>query len=182
MIRSALAESLRRAWAVVALLAACLALGAPSSALASDDTGAPSNQSRETMFHAVAWRLTLANAPYCANSWPSIGLKLAERDGKMSVLSVAPGSPAEKAGLRPGQQLLDIEGLSSDQPAHRQIEIFLDENGVVAITWKDESGIRRNATIAAELVCPSRFLTRKGKKIGADGVNVRFGLKFPGFE
>jgi len=38
-----------------------------------------------------------------------LGVTLFEEDGTVSVSRVAPGSPAEKAGIRPGDQLLKID-------------------------------------------------------------------------
>lgn len=155
---------------------------------------------REAVFHTVAWRLTKGNAPYCANTWPSIGLKLqgAATPGSdsraITVLAVAPGSPSEDAGLVLGQDVLAINGEALEplpldgrkaQEAlsglHRTIETTLDQKGELALSWLDATGARRESTITAIAVCPSRFLTREGKKIGADGVNIRFGLEFAGF-
>ncbi|MFN2099416.1 hypothetical protein [Altererythrobacter sp. MF3-039] len=179
---------------VLAFIAACLLAASPAGA-----TGhKPDEHLREARFHNVAWRLAKGNAPFCASSWASIGLTLGATEtqhDKFFVLAVAPDSPAERAGLVAGNEIISLEGMDYDFRAksseetgdrlyriHRAIETLLDEAGSLSLTWQDAHRGRQEAVVEAQGVCPSRFLTREGKRIGADGVNVRFGKGFAGFE
>jgi carboxyl-terminal processing protease len=51
-----------------------------------------------------------------------LGLQLATRDGRVAILSVLPDSPAERAGLRHGDQLLEVEGRPVE--ASRRDQVF----------------------------------------------------------
>lgn len=42
-----------------------------------------------------------------------LGIQIAERDGWITVLSPLPGTPAERAGLQPGDRIVEIEGEST---------------------------------------------------------------------
>ncbi len=49
-----------------------------------------------------------------------MGIRMAEKDGRLLVESVAPGSPAEKAGIAKGDTLLALDG----QPVKETVDVF----------------------------------------------------------
>src|SRR5690606_27813347 len=42
-----------------------------------------------------------------------VGIQIAERDGWITVLAPLPGTPAERAGLLAGDQIIEVEGEST---------------------------------------------------------------------
>jgi len=196
MIRSAFVAARRALLVTLSTVAAGALSAAPAPAANSVEL------EKEAKFLTVAWRLTRSNAPYCANNWTAIGIKLQNLSSPSSkdtftvqVIAVAADSPAEQAGLAAVHEVIAIDEFGLDGGArlaldaepgpfdlNREIERRLDQHKTVTIAWEGPTGVREEASIAAQSVCPSRFLTRDGKKIGADGVNVRFGLEFPAFD
>ncbi|WP_338446850.1 M48 family metallopeptidase [Pelagerythrobacter marensis] len=154
---------------------------------------------------AIGWRLTTGNAPFCREARPAIGLLLqdiaAYADpaairaangiaGPVAVQAVAPGSPAETAGLRPDDGIAAIDGADPAAipagPAndwrrlarlHRMIETSLAANGRVELTLHDGKTLE----ISGVAACPGRFEVVAGKRAVADGTRVVVGRDFPGF-
>lgn len=154
----------------------------------------------------IGWRLVTANAPYCAGAAASIGLQLhdmanyADPDGvrmlldlrgDFAVLTIAKGSPAEVAGLKPNTEIAMIDGQAlSDWPAdarndwrrakrvHDAIDHGLAQSGSVKVSRRSDDEF----SIAGVMACPSRFeLGGKGESAFAEGTRVIIERDFPGF-
>ncbi len=81
------------------------------------------------------------------------GLKVADVQGQVVVTQVQPHSPAERAGIRPGVQLLNIGDVSpgsarqaraillqyDGSPGREQLRLLVRNGGVRAVGWKIES-------------------------------------------
>jgi carboxyl-terminal processing protease len=55
-----------------------------------------------------------------------LGLLLSTRGGRAAVLGVVPGSPADVAGLRAGDHLVEVDGVSTDPIRHDQLVALLE--------------------------------------------------------
>lgn len=90
-------------------------------------------QALEARVAAVAWRLTAANTPLCPDTGPQTGLTLHDAlqyapetraaavryfhlTDTPAVMAVAPGSPAERAGLETGDVITSVNGASLASP------------------------------------------------------------------
>lgn len=168
-------------------------------------------QSRDQHLLDVGWKLAAANAAYCSEALPSIGLLLTDmaaygeqrkalRDalqlpGDIAVLAVARGSPAQAAGLWPNAPILGLDGeampvsLAEGTPAwrrvqdlHDRIDLALREAGSVEIAWRDRDNSIVRTRIGGASACASRFeVLDDGSKAMAEGARVIFGRDFPGF-
>ena len=169
-------------------------------------------QQRDAQLLSVGWRLAHANAPFCQQTQQSIGLLLQDLAGygrnreamrelldiesDIAVQAIAPGSPADVAGMEPNNEVLTIDGVrlhesqAGGRPAWMRlsqitdsIDALLARNGSVAMAWREDSGELREAVLSGVEACSSRFqVLDKGKKAAADGKRVIFGRDFPGFE
>ena len=191
-----------------AALCALALLGA--APIAADDGLLQSHrelQQRDQQLLDVGWRLVTANAPYCTNAEPAIGLLLQDirgygkrgdelrgalgLTGDIAVQAVAAGSPAATAGLAANEEILQIGEDTremaqppDDAPAwqrltdlHDFIDRSLNEDGEVLVS-------RHSGRTAIEGVpaCPSRFeVLDSGSKAMAEGSRVIFGKDFAGF-
>jgi carboxyl-terminal processing protease len=96
-----------------------------------------------------------------------VGLEVGARDGDLTVIAPIPGTPAERAGLRPGDRIVAIEGrptreLSIDEAVRRmrgeagtEVRITVGRKGVpepFGVTLMRE--VIRVESIAAELLEP----------------------------
>lgn len=70
------------------------------------------------------------------HSW--LGLALHERDNGLEVVYVAPGSPAEAAGIEPGALLVDLNGTEVNRLSSVQ-DLILDTpvGGIVTTRWRE---------------------------------------------
>lgn len=181
-------------------------LCAPLTAWTRDDNGQLGAALRTLMagdarLQSIGWRLTRANAPFCAEAAPGIGLVLLDTrsfgdpeairaalglQGEIAVDAVAAGSPAERAGLRAGEEVAAIgDARMADLPAaaasdyrrvaglQTRIEQQLAASGRVLVTLRGAEGNERTVTIAGEPACRSRFeLSEDGKRAMAEGTRV----------
>jgi len=84
--------------------------GFASSALAGS-IGFPTFQNADIEIDYVRHRLTIASSGPAPNSqWDHVGMWLSRGQDALIVDSVIPHSPAAQAGLRPGDQLLSVDG------------------------------------------------------------------------
>jgi len=58
---------------------------------------------------------------YQGGNYSGIGVRVAPADGKMMVLSTTPGSPAEESGIRPGDVILTVDGVSTRDRAGAEV-------------------------------------------------------------
>jgi hypothetical protein len=194
----------------MALAAAALVPQTAHADVASDRAGLVSLQADDLRLQAVGWRLSTANAPFCANAAPAIGLLLQDMAnygeparmrtaagiaGDVAVEVAVPGAPAALAGLTGNDEILSIDGRSmADLPParandwkrltglHDAIDAALTREGAVRIAWRDAGGARHDANIAGIPACPTRFeLLDGGGRAVADGKRVVFGREFEGF-
>ena len=185
-------ETLLRLLAGLALLLAAPARADVGSALTT-------LMAEDARLQSLGWALARANAPFCADAPPGIGLLLLDaanfRDppviraalglgGDIAVGAVAADSPAERAGLRAGEEVLAIDGepmagLPKATPGdplrlaglHQRIEHALAARGGIALTLRD-----RTITLTGEPACASRFeLALSGRRAVAEGSRVVIG-------
>jgi carboxyl-terminal processing protease len=52
-----------------------------------------------------------------ANAFGGVGIQVEQRDGSIVVITPIAGTPAERAGLRPGDRLVKIDGKALDSPS-----------------------------------------------------------------
>lgn len=192
--------TIRGALAAVALLAAVPALAAPSQPTLRAQLD--QLQALDTRVQSIGWQLARANAPYCRQVAPGIGLALLDAagfadppavraaldlSGDIAVEAVAADSPAERAGLRSRQALSAVAGqkvfeLPAAAPGdyarlvglHDRVDAALLATGRAGFT--DAAG--REIAVTGEPACVTRFeLTSAGSKAAADGRRVVIGRK-----
>lgn len=192
-------------------LAVCAALIAATPVLAAprEDKALTELLAREARLFAVGWRLAAANAPFCQGARPALGLSVLDAGafddpaavrrqlglvGDLALGAVAPGSPAEAAGLRANDTLIAIDGavlaerFPRRKPAWRRLIDVTAALDAAAAAGPVELAIARGAeaprrlSIAGAAACPSRFeVLDGGGKAMAEGTRVIFGRGFPGF-
>ncbi len=157
----------------------------------------------------VGWNLAVANAPYCRESEPSLGIALRDiaaaadpgqtlsvfkRDGGIAVRAVASGSPAERAGIVPGAMLETVnEAMVADfgftehsdgrlATSREAIATELRSSPPPVVGWTAPDGTSHGVAIAPVLACRSRFeLASSGTHASANGERVGMGPDFPAF-
>ncbi|RXZ64624.1 M48 family metallopeptidase [Pelagerythrobacter rhizovicinus] len=188
-------------------LALLLALAQPALAESREEAAAAALaalQQSDARLLAIGWRLAAGNAAYCSDARPAVGLllqdmagyaepeemrKAAGIAGPIAVQAVAPGSPAEAAGLRPNDEIAAIDGMAvAALPAadeedwrrlarlHDAIESSLAADGRVLVTLLG----RGDVTLEGVPACPSRFEIIGGDGAAAEGTRVVIGRKFVG--
>lgn len=192
-----------RAAPVLALL---LAVAQPALAETREEEAAAALaalQQSDARLLAVGWRLATGNAAYCSDPRPAVGLllqdtagyaepeamrKAAGIAGPIAVQAVAPGSPAEAAGLRANDEIAAIDGtVVAALPAeeedwrrltrlHDTIDSSLAADGQVGLTVPD----RGEVTLEGVPACASRFEIIGGDGAAAEGRRVVIGRKFVG--
>ncbi len=182
-------------------LAAVLAL----FCLAGPVTAQPVDQLQrdDALVQSLGWRLSHANAPFCARAAPGIGLLLADAltfddpararqtyglTGDIAVAAVAADGPAARAGLDANATVTAIDGAaltSLPPPApddswsrvlglQQRIERALAQSGAVSLTLADG----RTVALRGVPACAVRFIVDDGKgNAAASREQVRIGRK-----
>lgn len=201
----------RRGWprirsgtTVGALACAALAISTPAFPQPLAETAAElrSLQSDDARLQTIGWRLARANAPFCTDAAPALGLLLLDTasfreperiraalglKGAVAVGAVAEGSPAAAAGLRAGDEILSIDDspMQNLSPAaagdpirlqalHERLEAALVRSG--SVTLRLGGPIERALAVQGEPACRSRFeLEEKGRRAAAEGTRVIVG-------
>lgn len=191
-----------------AFVAVAFACSSPVLGAGSGDKGLDELRARDGQLFAMGWRLAAANAPYCAGTAPALGLSVLDADafgdpdavrqrlglsGDLALGAVAPGSPAELAGLAANDTLLAIgETVLADAFPRRKpvwerainVAAALDAaaaQGSVLLTVARD-GVARTVSLVGVPACPSRFeVLASGGKAMAEGTRVIFGRSFVGF-
>ncbi|TWT38121.1 Carboxy-terminal processing protease CtpA precursor [Posidoniimonas corsicana] len=83
---------------------------------------------------------------------PTTGVEFAIEEGRMVVLGVRPGSPAEKAGVQPGEQVLEIGGAPTERMTLTQADELTrgDAAGVALLLRADASSQPRRVELTAK--------------------------------
>jgi beta-barrel assembly-enhancing protease len=199
-----------RIGAKLAILAAVAAMSAPQAAAAKARSGQAADayaalanlMASDRRVAAIGYRLATANAAFCPTVAPQSGTvmhsasqygprlrpAMLQAVGAWSgpvLLAVAPGSPAEKAGLAPGDRLIGIGGRSFEavsmdgKPSYDQVRKARDElasaleHGVAAVTV-ERDGRPVEAEIAPQAGCSGLVQVNPSRKLNAssDGKNV----------
>lgn len=163
-------------------------------------------QAHDARLLAIGWRLARANAVFCARRQSAIGLMLtdfhrfaepARVSAALGIASgvaleaVAPGSPAEAAGLRAGEALLAIGGAAVSLPAGRlpngkrladvmldRIDARLEAAGAVMLRVAAAGQAPRDVTLTGVPVCSARFaLLSSGAAAMSEGHQIRVAVK-----
>ena len=199
-----------RAVAAWTTVAAAFVANPASAGVAEDRAGLISLQAEDLRLQSLGWRLATANAPFCANAAPAIGLLLQDMAnyaeparmraaagirGDVAVEAAVPGAPAALAGLSANDEIVSIDGqaMAALPPAkandwkrlaslHDAIDAALSREGSVRIAWRESDGSAHEANIKGVPACATRFeLLDGGGRAVADGKRVIFGRKFAGF-
>jgi hypothetical protein len=161
----------------LALLAGALIAGA---ALATPLPALDRLMQADARLQTIGWRLARGNAAFCGQTRPATGLLLMDaanfRDpaairtalglsGDIAVNAVAQGSPAERAGLKPGEDVLAIAGqaMATLPPAppqdpfrlaalHEALDRELADRGAVTLRLAG-----RSVALPGEPACAARF-------------------------
>ncbi|MBD2843129.1 M48 family metalloprotease [Erythrobacter rubeus] len=188
--------------------AAALSAQAPDSIeLAKERAAIAQFQSLDKRLQDIGWRLVTANAPFCADAIPSIGLQLHDAagysspattraalglNGEFAVQTAARGSPAAKTGEFARNR--EITRLAGNPLSRWTAEARLDWRRLARAHSVIATHLRYNQSIAFEfadgetvdvrpvMACPSKFeLTADGDLALADGERVVIGAGFGGF-
>ena len=199
-----------RAGLTLAAYAAALVAHPANAGVAEDRAGLVSLQTEDLRLQSLGWRLATANAPFCANAAPAIGLLLQDMAnyaaparmraaagiaGDVAVEAAVPSAPAALMGLSANDEIVAIDGqaMTALPPAkandwrrltglHDAIDAALARDGSVRIAWREADGSAHEADIKGVPACPTRFeLLDGGGRAVADGKRVVFGRKFAGF-
>ena len=95
-----------------------------------------------------------------------LGLQVASRGGQIVVASVVPDSPADDAGVRPGDPILSVDGRATRGQAAAAVAGWIagPEDTVVKLAWRGRGGRAQSETITRALVAPE---TVTAERIGA---------------
>lgn len=189
-----------------ALLTALLVAAAPLPAAADAVEGLRALQALDARVATAGYRLAVAGAPFCAPAPAQLGLALhdlsqyagdAQADARAAfglgdwpaVLAVVPGGPADRAGVRVGDELTAIDG--TPVPAQtgtrsyarmEQLAAMLEAaegDGSVRLALR-RAGQPLTTTIAPARACPTRFqmLPSDTFNAEADGIYVQITSRF----
>lgn len=193
-------------------MALCFGVSNPLSAAAPDSAPWPIVlRSQVTRLNVVGYRLARTAAPLCPSTGAGTGLALdyiaayEDRDRAAvstllgmteapQVAAVAPDSPGAKAGIRPGDSIEAIDGISTRQLARASKDptLLADElEQMLVAKAVDETihlqllrdGKMLQADIAPEAVCSPRFVikTGAGNEAHTDGENIAVSNELIGF-
>ncbi len=206
-----MAQVRRKKSGVLSLVALALVAALTPATQARDDNHELSRtlmqiRAQDQRMQDIGWKLVSANAPYCEQTVPSIGLQLVDLAGyrnpaqirealglssEFAIYTIAAGSPASHAQLPLMAEALAIdEKALADMPAkthsdwerlasvHDAVEQSLLADGSVGLELEDG----QTHTVEGTDICASRFeLSGKSKQALADGSRVILGRNFPGF-
>lgn len=173
-------------------LLAIAALLVPAVAEARVDyaTMIPSLLAHNTRLQTIGWRLARANGPLCRNAVGGTGLMLSDLGkldrpaearsvlgigGNLAVVAVAPGAPAQQAGIGAGEHLVAVDGVAAADPAsaYDRMDAALTARGSATVTLAAPRSAPRSLRISGETACRGRFQLLVGNKSAqTDGTNI----------
>ena len=201
---------LRAALSGLLLIGATPTLAAPELEgidLAAERKAIEQFQALDQKLQDIGWKLVTGNAPFCAETVPSIGLQLHDlasygspviaraalgMTGSFAVQTIAKGSPAAASGHFPHNR--EISRMNALDPntwetqgrsdwkrlakVHDWIDEALQQSGAITFTFADGT---TSAPVPVE-VCATRFEIASGGTMAvANGERAVFGSEFPGF-
>ncbi|MDT8435726.1 MAG: PDZ domain-containing protein [Gemmatimonadota bacterium] len=117
-------------------------------------------------------RIGVYLAPACAPGAPGC-------EAGRQVLSLLPGGPGERAGMRPGDRILAVDGASLDGPEGRKALADLQPGRDVTVTVvRDEA--RLDLRVTPEERLPGGFLRFERQAPGPGGRAGTFAFRLPG--
>jgi hypothetical protein len=163
------------------LAIAVLLIPAAATARVDYNTMIPALLAHDTRLLSIGWRIARANAPLCRDSAPAAGLMLADLGqldrpaeargvlgigGNLAIVAVAPGGPAQRAGISAGEQLVAVDGVAvaDSDSAHDRIEAALAAGGAATLTVDAPHSAPRNVRISGEPACKGQFQLLVGNK------------------
>lgn len=150
-------------------------------------------RARDARLLDIGWKLSTANAPFCKDAPPAIGLMLADLlnfgdidavaevwggYGRVRVQASAQGSPAAHAGLTPLTHIIAVDGATTDAAItpeshadswrnlvrlNEVMESALGDHGSVTLKWFGANGLTRTQKIAGIPACNARMEPRDGE-------------------
>lgn len=164
-------------------LLAIAALLTPAAATARVDytTMIPTLLAHDTRLLSIGWRLARANGPICADSAPAAGLMLADLGqldrpaearavlgigGNVAIVAVAPGGPAQRAGIAAGEQLVAVDGMAAADPdsAYVRIGAAFASGGATTLAVAAPHAASRSVRVTGENACRGHFQLLVGNK------------------
>ncbi len=203
------AAEMRRT-AQVTVMTGCVMMVLASSPAQASTSAYHALQALDGQLHEAGWRLTTGNARYCVDQLPATGILLHDAgaypdppgaraslslDGDIAIQAVAQGSPAMRAGLRPGMTVTAIDDIdpararSQDEPPWQRLQAIRDtidallaRDGAVRVTWRAPDAASGSVLLGSVAACRTRFeVAAVGTRALADGSRVVLGDRFPGF-
>ncbi len=106
------------------------------------------NDPHSTYIDPATYRLTGG----AAGSYEGIGASVDQRNNEIIIVQPFPGSPAEKAGIKPGDAILAVNGESTDGwTVEKGISVIRGESGTeVTITVRHADGTTQDVTVTRE--------------------------------
>ena len=81
---------------------------------------------------------------YQGGNYSGIGARVAPVDGQLMVLSTTPGSPAWESGIRPGDVILSVDGVSNrDRPGAEVVRLLRGARGTLVEVWIERMGVNQ---------------------------------------
>jgi carboxyl-terminal processing protease len=103
------------------------------------------------------------------SAWGTVGLRIGQEADGYAVKGLLPGSPAERAGLRPGDRILSIDGKTYGKERVNFRDLFLVFEGpvgsVARVTYAPPGQAERTVTLTRTLEEPGDALVWKSARV-----------------
>lgn len=89
-----------------------------------------------------------------AGNFEGVGMEIGLKDGMLTVVSPLKGSPAEKAGVRPGEKIVKIgDKMVSDLPVEKAVKLIRGPKGtIIKITFLKSTGEQIERSITRDVI------------------------------
>lgn len=150
----------------------------------------PTLKAHDARLLSIGWRLARANAGFCRNSAPAAGLMLVDLgdfgrpaearaamgiEGNIAVIAVAPGGPAQRAGVGAGEHFQAIDGtpVADLKGAYARLDTAMASRGSATLTVAAARTAARTVVVMGENACRGHFELLVGRKIAqTDGLRI----------